>query len=64
MNCLYCERSSDEVPLITFEYKEEAYYICTAHLPILLHKPELFAGKLKDAGSTWSEGGEHHHDPD
>lgn len=64
MNCLYCERSSDEVPLIPFEYKEEAYYICTAHLPMLLHKPEMFAGKLKDAGSTWSEGEEHHHDHD
>ena len=58
--CVLCEKTSEEIPLIPFEYKGEHFYVCTAHLPSLLHKPEIFAGKLADAGKDWT--GEHHHD--
>jgi hypothetical protein len=61
MTCVFCERPSDQVPLIPFEYKGQDYRICTAHLPMLLHKPELFEGKLADAGKNWSSGEENHH---
>lgn len=63
MKCQYCDRTSDEIPLIPFAFKGEDYAVCTAHLPMLLHKPEMFAGKLPDAGK-WSsgEGHDHHHD--
>jgi hypothetical protein len=61
--CVLCERNSEEVPLIAFEYKGEDYFVCTGHLPTLLHKPEMFEGKLKNVGQGWSEGeGHHHHD--
>ena len=60
--CLLCDLSSQEVPLIAFEYQGDKYYVCTGHLPTLLHKPEQFAGKLKDAGQNWSDGEGHHHD--
>ena len=57
--CILCEKTSEEIPLIPFVYKDEQYYVCTAHLPSLLHKPEIFAGKLANAGKDWS--GEHEH---
>ncbi len=61
--CVLCDRTSEEVPLIAFEYKGDGYFVCTGHLPMLLHKPEMFEGKLKDAGQGWSEGeGQDHHD--
>lgn len=61
--CVFCERTSDEVPVIAFEYRDETYHVCTGHLPTLLHKPELFSGKLPEAGRGWSHG-EVHHDHD
>ncbi|HKJ27022.1 MAG TPA: hypothetical protein VJ965_05265 [Anaerolineales bacterium] len=63
MKCQYCERSSEEIPLISFVYKEQDYYVCTAHLPMLLHKPELFADKLPDS-EEWAAGEHLHHDHD
>ena len=63
MACLYCERSSEEIPLIPFTYKGQDYYVCTGHLPMLLHKPEMFEGKLPDAGK-WSSGEDDHHHHD
>ena len=62
MKCVFCDRTSEEVPLIPFEYKGADYRICTAHLPMLLHKPEMFVGKLSDAGKKWSDGDDHHDD--
>jgi len=44
--CLYCERSSDEVPLISLHYQGNAVWICPQHLPILIHKPAQLADKL------------------
>jgi hypothetical protein len=45
-SCIYCERGSDEVPLIPFEYQGKTYVICPQHLPILIHKPAQLADKL------------------
>ena len=47
--CAYCGRDSDEVPLLTFHYHEEAAWICSQHLPILIHTPHQLAGKLSGA---------------
>ena len=44
--CVYCERDDEQVPLLKFKFKGEKYYICTQHLPVFLHKPEEFVGKL------------------
>jgi hypothetical protein len=44
--CIYCERSSADVPLIPFEYRGKPYAICPQHLPILIHKPAQLAGRL------------------
>jgi len=47
--CIYCERSSDEVPLIALRAQGQDAWICPQHLPILIHKPHLLAGKLPGA---------------
>jgi hypothetical protein len=47
--CLYCNISSDDAPLVTLTYQGNAYYICSMHLPILIHEPTKFAGKLPGA---------------
>jgi hypothetical protein len=41
--CLYCQRASDQIPLIQLEYKNERHWICPQHLPILIHRPAELA---------------------
>jgi hypothetical protein len=47
--CIGCGKSSDETPLIPFEYLESKYWICPQHMPVLIHKPEELVGKLPGA---------------
>lgn len=47
--CLNCNRSENEMPLITIQYKGDTIYLCSGCLPILLHSPEKLSGKLTDA---------------
>ena len=58
--CLYCERTSDDVPLITILYRGSQVFICPQHLPILIHKPAQLAEKLP--GAERLEGHDHEHD--
>ncbi len=44
--CLYCDRTSDEVPLINLRFKGKELWICPQHFPILIHKPAQLADKL------------------
>ncbi len=59
--CLYCERTSDQVPLLLMRYQDKDTWICPQHLPILIHKPENLAGKLPGADGFGrpAEGHEH-----
>lgn len=59
-NCLYCKRTSQQVPLLTVLFKDETHWICTDHLPIMLHKPHLLANLLP--GIDTSGGAEHIHE--
>ena len=47
--CVHCERSSDEEPLLNLKFKESDYWICPQHLPVVIHKPHLLVGKLPGA---------------
>jgi len=47
--CIFCGRTSSEVPVLAIEYRDEKYYICPEHFPILIHKPQMLAGKLPGA---------------
>ena len=44
--CIYCEQNDQEVPLLSFQYQGEQYWICPQHLPILIHEPIQLAHKL------------------
>jgi len=47
--CLNCERSEKEIPLIALAYREKTYYVCPQCLPVLIHEPQNLAGKLPGA---------------
>lgn len=51
--CLYCEKNSDQVPLINIHYKGMDMRICPQHLPILIHEPDKLAGKLPNADKLY-----------
>lgn len=47
--CLVCERTSEDIPLISFQYKGSGRFICPQHLPILIHDPAKLAEVLPGA---------------
>jgi len=57
--CLVCERTQEQIPLIALTYQNRTFYICPQHLPVLIHNPQMLIGKLPGAeGMTPAE----HHD--
>lgn len=58
--CLYCERTSDEVPLISMVYRGKEVWICPQHLPILIHQPAKLAHKLPGAEHLQAAEGHDH----
>jgi hypothetical protein len=47
--CLNCGRTSQEIPLLTLDYRGETYYLCPQCMPVMIHKPQKLAGKLPGA---------------
>ena len=47
--CLFCQRGSDAVPLLTLEYRGANIRICAQHLPVLIHDPGQLVGLLPGA---------------
>jgi hypothetical protein len=47
--CVNCNRSVEQVPLISIEHRDGAAYICPQCLPILIHEPQALVGKLSGA---------------
>ncbi len=47
--CLNCGRTESVIPLVSLRYDGEQAWICSQCLPILIHKPQNLAGKLKNA---------------
>lgn len=47
--CLACKQGPDSVPLITLDYLDTTFWICPAHLPMLIHDPQQLIGKLPGA---------------
>ena len=47
--CIVCELSSQEIPLLSIEYQGKQYWICPQHFPILIHQPGQLVGRLPGA---------------
>lgn len=47
--CLVCKKSSNEIPVTKFYYKESEFYICPQHMPTIIHKPEELVGLIDGA---------------
>ena len=57
--CLQCEKTDGQVPLLRMIYRGEEFHICPQCLPVLIHKPEKLAGKLP--GMQPGKPAEHEH---
>ncbi len=55
-HCVFCERDSDQVPLLVLIYQDSQAWICPQHMPVLIHNPEQFVGKLPGAENLASRG--------
>jgi len=49
--CLNCGRSENEAPVIQIRFAGKAGYLCSQCIPVMIHKPEQMALKLKDLQS-------------
>jgi hypothetical protein len=58
--CLYCERNSNQIPLLALVFQGKEISICAQHLPVLIHSPAKLADKLP--GLAQVPPAEHHHD--
>lgn len=56
--CIACNRTQEEVPLITIAFRAKTYNICPQHLPILIHNPQRLTGLLP--GAEGLEAADHH----
>ena len=56
--CLACGRGTTETPLLQLAYRDESYWICPQHLPLLIHDPARLIGLLP--GAEGLRPAEHH----
>jgi len=47
--CLNCNRTEQEIPLVTLQYQGKQVYICSHCFPTLIHSPAKLAGTMQDA---------------
>lgn len=59
--CAYCKRDSDQIPLLALHYQGTEAWICSQHLPILIHEPAKLVGRLPGAENLTSTEEHHHH---
>lgn len=46
--CLYCGKQDDEIPLVNLTFMGKPVWICSTHLPVLIHEPEKLTAQLTD----------------
>jgi len=49
LHCLNCNRSEQDIPLVSLRSNGQQAWICSQCLPVLIHKPQQLAGKLAGA---------------
>lgn len=60
-SCLYCQADETTIPLIAVRYRQQSYWICPQHLPLLIHQPAKLASVLPGLEHTAGVRG-HDHD--
>ncbi len=58
--CVVCEQTSEAVPLLTIQFRNSETWICTQHLPMLIHNPAQLAQKLPGAEQLSAPEGHDH----
>ncbi|MEZ4907338.1 MAG: hypothetical protein R2771_06800 [Saprospiraceae bacterium] len=48
--CIICNKNSETIPLMKFTFKGSDYYICSQHVPVLIHNSEQLANILPGMG--------------
>jgi len=49
--CIVCKKSAMETPVTKFYHKNSSFFICSQHIPVLIHNPQELAGLIDDADS-------------
>ncbi len=49
--CVFCKKDQQEVPLVHLEFRNNDFWICPQHIPILIHDPSKLVGHLDGADS-------------
>ncbi len=57
-HCVACNCTQAQAPLITLQYRNQKFWICPQHLPMLIHDPKTLTGKLP--GAEGMEPADHH----
>lgn len=47
--CLVCQATSQDVPLLSLQYRDQNFFICPQDFPILIHQPQRLVGILPGA---------------
>jgi hypothetical protein len=47
--CLLCDRDARATPLLRLDYRDDGFWICPQHLPVLIHEPGQLVGRLPGA---------------
>lgn len=50
--CIVCQTTSDEMPILNFEFKGKTHYICSQHIPVLIHKAQALQDLLPGMKNT------------
>jgi len=48
-SCVMCGRGPQDTPVLRFEFRDAAFWICPQHLPVLIHDPSQLVGRLAGA---------------
>ena len=57
--CLNCQKSEQEIPLVSIQYQGQSVYICSQCFPTLIHTPAKLVGRIKDADKIQPASHEH-----
>jgi len=47
--CIVCNRTDGHVPLTHFTFMGTDFWICSQHIPIIIHEPSKLIGLLPEA---------------